>query len=433
MKHQQNSFNELRVSFILMCLSSALHHIHSRGIIHRDIKPENILFNERGYPLLTDFGVAFIHPLHQSIPLLSIETTFNYETTTDQNNPFNLCCCTMSSGTRQYLAPEIFTSTHLHGPLVDYWSLGVTVYELIYGRRPYLKHCPSNFIAFAEKKYLLSDDGDDLPMTFSTKQHQAPPLSVPPSVTTSSPIINQQHETPEENLLLSASIVTIDCSEPAFSKIANGGNFSPCSIAQPMSPCRVSDYNPSTPPPATPSNSYQTTSSTATTLPTFLQSRVPQSSLLHGDVSSSCRKVISKLLDVRPHCRHTYISLLQDRWFKELKLNWNEVEKCQINPPFRPNLKEVSLDICSKYMLLSTEDEDPNIIKPSLDNFTTNLLQSTLSRYRYISPEFIQYVPQEYLQKIISPTTTITTTTIKNQKVELTTTIESKSGGEVVT
>jgi serine/threonine protein kinase len=54
-------FDEYKTCYIISCLSSALDYMHSKFILHRDIKPENIIFDEKGYPYITDFGVAYIH------------------------------------------------------------------------------------------------------------------------------------------------------------------------------------------------------------------------------------------------------------------------------------------------------------------------------------------------------------------------------------
>ena len=39
--------------------------------------------------------------------------------------------CHLSSGTKQYLAPEVFTKTRAHGPASDYWSLGILLFEMV--------------------------------------------------------------------------------------------------------------------------------------------------------------------------------------------------------------------------------------------------------------------------------------------------------------
>jgi serine/threonine protein kinase len=127
-------FEEYDVAFYIAAISSALDHIHSKNIIHRDIKPENIILDERGYPYLTDFGVS--HVQEQS----TVPTTLT---------------STLASGTKQYLAPEVFTKTHVHGPEMDFWALGVVAYELLFGRRPFEKHCPIAFISYLEKAMTL--------------------------------------------------------------------------------------------------------------------------------------------------------------------------------------------------------------------------------------------------------------------------------------
>lgn len=109
-------FSEAHCALIAACLGSALEHMHSRGVIHRDVKPENILLDEAGFPHLTDFGVAHVEP---------------------GNVTGNRMECFLSSGTRPYLAPEVFTKKHAHGRETDIWSLGITLYELIYRRRPF--------------------------------------------------------------------------------------------------------------------------------------------------------------------------------------------------------------------------------------------------------------------------------------------------------
>ena len=124
-------FTEKMIAFIASCIGSALHFIHLKGIIHRDIKPENIIFTNKGIPKIIDFGISFLSP-HK------IE---------NKNNLFSTCC----SGTRLYSSPELFTTSHQHGPSLDFWCLGLVLYELIYLHHPFYNHCPSQFILFIQK------------------------------------------------------------------------------------------------------------------------------------------------------------------------------------------------------------------------------------------------------------------------------------------
>jgi serine/threonine protein kinase len=117
---------EAELAMIIACMASALNHLHSKGILHRDIKPENIVFDHEGYPYLTDFGVSYVC------------------------EPKDDMVCSLSSGTKQYLAPEVFGKSHLHGPESDFWSLGVMIYEIMYGRRPFDKHVNREFINHVE-------------------------------------------------------------------------------------------------------------------------------------------------------------------------------------------------------------------------------------------------------------------------------------------
>ena len=56
---KENTFQPECTQFFVACITLALDACHSHGIIHRDVKPENLVFDDRGFLKLTDFGIAF--------------------------------------------------------------------------------------------------------------------------------------------------------------------------------------------------------------------------------------------------------------------------------------------------------------------------------------------------------------------------------------
>ncbi|XP_007473906.1 serine/threonine-protein kinase 32A isoform X1 [Monodelphis domestica] len=111
---QQNvRFQEDTVKLFICELSMALEYLQSQRIIHRDMKPDNILLDEHGHVHITDFNIAAMLTKEMQI--------------------------TTVAGTKPYMAPEMFNSRRQTGYsfAVDWWSLGVTAYELLRGRRPY--------------------------------------------------------------------------------------------------------------------------------------------------------------------------------------------------------------------------------------------------------------------------------------------------------
>ena len=54
----QYRYSHDETKFLIACLVSALQYVHSKNVIHRDVKPENLVFDDKGYLRLTDFGIA---------------------------------------------------------------------------------------------------------------------------------------------------------------------------------------------------------------------------------------------------------------------------------------------------------------------------------------------------------------------------------------
>lgn len=99
-------FSEEQTKFFITCILVSLEYIHNKSILHRDIKPENLVFDDKGYLRVTDFGIARIW------------------------NPEN---SKETSGTPGYMAPEVMCRQN-HGVGVDYFALGVIAYECMMGR-----------------------------------------------------------------------------------------------------------------------------------------------------------------------------------------------------------------------------------------------------------------------------------------------------------
>ncbi|KAE8985169.1 hypothetical protein PR003_g23533 [Phytophthora rubi] len=105
-------FPEAMAKFYAAEIVLALIHLHEQGIVYRDLKPENIMLDVDGHVKLADFGLA-----KEGI-------------TSELNGTYTMC------GTPEYLPPEILNRAG-HGTAVDWWNLGMVLYEMLTGRPPW--------------------------------------------------------------------------------------------------------------------------------------------------------------------------------------------------------------------------------------------------------------------------------------------------------
>ena len=114
--NKNRKLKENEIIFISACIISGLEYIHSNDIIHRDIKPENLLFDSKYFLRIGDFGIA-------------VKTSWDYEND--------------NSGTLNYMAPERIgycqnkNNNYKYSFESDFYSLGVILYELCMGKRPF--------------------------------------------------------------------------------------------------------------------------------------------------------------------------------------------------------------------------------------------------------------------------------------------------------
>lgn len=178
-------FTEQAARFYVAEVLLALEYLHMLGVIYRDLKPENILVREDGHIMLSDFDLSLRCAVNPTL-LVSPSTT---ETTKSMSGPYKdsgcvqpFCIqqpsCQVSCfgprimrgptkprklkseqfdplkplpllvaeptsarsnsfvGTHEYLAPEIIKGEG-HGSAVDWWTFGIFLYELLYGRTPF--------------------------------------------------------------------------------------------------------------------------------------------------------------------------------------------------------------------------------------------------------------------------------------------------------
>lgn len=135
---KEGRFTEDRAKFYIAELVLALEYLHDNDIVYRDLKPENILLDANGNIALCDFGLS----------------------KADLKDRTNTFC-----GTTEYLAPELLMDETGYTKMVDFWSLGVLIFEMCCGWSPFFASDNQKMyqkIAFGKVKFprdVLSPEG----------------------------------------------------------------------------------------------------------------------------------------------------------------------------------------------------------------------------------------------------------------------------------
>ena len=118
-KTLKRNFTEEEIRFIAGNVILGLEYIHSNGIIHRDIKPANLVFDNKGYIRISDFGIAVYYSNKDDIP---------------------------PAGTPGYFAPECIMNRYKFFYSADFFNLGIILYEIVKKQKPFKSTTVSNLI-----------------------------------------------------------------------------------------------------------------------------------------------------------------------------------------------------------------------------------------------------------------------------------------------
>ncbi|CAH2297142.1 serine threonine- kinase N2 [Pelobates cultripes] len=109
--NDKETISENTTMFYMACVVLGLEFLHAHNIMHRDLKLQNILIDNGGFAKITDFGLS-----KEGMGLKDRTRSFR--------------------GTRAYMAPEIL-NREPYGRSVDWWSLGVVIYRMLFGMSPF--------------------------------------------------------------------------------------------------------------------------------------------------------------------------------------------------------------------------------------------------------------------------------------------------------